>query len=129
MSVREQLENRRRSLAEKIVAIRSLRKGSINEQWFPVMRDGKKTEELRGPYFVFTYKAEGRTVSKRLHGEAALARAREDAANYQRFRALCAELESLTMELGELERRECGEEEAVKKKSNSRSNRARKSRG
>lgn len=126
MNIRQQIENQRKTVAEKILAIRSLRKGCINEQWFPVVREGKKTEDLRGPYFVFTYKAEGKTVSERLQGEVALARAREDAANYQEFRTLCAQLEALTLELGELERREDVEEERVKKKPKSPSNRAKK---
>lgn len=118
MNTRQQIENQRKIVAEKILAIRSLRKGSINEQWFPVVREGKKTEDLRGPYFVFTYKSEGKTVSERLQGEMALARAREDAANHQQFKMLCAQLEALTLELGELERREGVEEERVKKSPN-----------
>lgn len=126
MNTQQQIENQRKAVVEKILAIRSLRKGSINEQWFPVVREGKKTDDLRGPYFVFTYKMEGKTVSERLQGEVALARAREDAANYQEFRALCAQLEALTLELGELERREGAEEERIKKKPESPSSRARK---
>lgn len=126
MNTRQQIENQRKIIAERILAIRSLRKGSINEQWFPVVREGKKTEDLRGPYFVFTYKVEGKTVSERLQGELALARAREDASNYQQFKTLCAQLEALTLELGELNRREGVEEERVKKKLKLPSNKAKK---
>lgn len=128
MSARQQIEGRRKSIAEEMLDIRSMRKGSISEQWFPVMRDGKKTDERRGPYFVFTCKRNGRTVSERLKSEEALVRAREDTDNYHRFRVLCAELEELTAALGELDRREGREQEQLKKKPGSRSNRTRKSR-
>lgn len=129
MNQQQQLESRRRNIVEEMLAIRSMRKGSISEQWFPVVRGGKATEERRGPYFVFTYKANGRTVSERLKSEAALARAREDADNYRRFKSLCSELEALTAALGDVERQEHDEAAQVKKKPRSRSNKARKSRG
>lgn len=129
MSARQQIENRRKIIVEEILAIPSMRKGTVSEQWFPVVRDGKKTDERRGPYFVFTCKLNGKTVSERIKSEEALVRAREDADNYRRFKALCAELEELTVALGELERQECVEEQQLKKKSKSPSNKARKSRG
>ena len=126
MNKLQQIETQRKSIVEELLAIRSLRKGSVNEQWFPVVRDGEKTEELRGPYYVHSYKVGKKTVSERLKDDAALKQARAGADNCRRFKTLCGELEGLTRQLGELERQDEAGEEAVKKGLKSRSSRARK---
>ena len=105
----------REAVLRKLEDIRSLRKGNLNEQWFPVVRDGKKTEELRGPYYVWSYKAGNKTVSERLTTQTDVEQARQDAANYREFRALFHELERLTEELGQTERTRATEDQAVKK--------------
>lgn len=125
----QQLESRRSEVLRELAAIRSLRKGSLNEQWFPIVRNGKKTKKLRGPYFVWSYKVGKKTVSERLKDEQRIAWARQDAANYRRFRRLCGELEQLVAELGEAEREKSALEEAGKKGLKSRSNKAGKSGG
>ena len=120
----QELEARRNQVLQELATIRSLRKGSLNEQWFPVVRGGKKTKKLRGPYFVWSYKVGKKTVSERLKDDKAVALARQDAANYRRFRQLCGELEAVIAQLGETERQEAASQEAVKKGLTSRSNRA-----
>ena len=110
-----ELEARRTQVLRELAAIRSLRKGSLNEQWFPVVRGAKKTGQRRGPYYVWTYKGGNRTVSERLKGEQAVAYARRQAQDYRRFKDLCAQLEQLTQQLGEAERQEGLEQEALKK--------------
>lgn len=123
------LETRRRTVLEQLAAIRSLRKGTLNEQWAPVVRDGKNTRELRGPYFVWSYKVGNKTVSERVKGKQEQQWARQDALNYQRFKELCLELEQLTHQLGLLERQESTQMEQLKKGLKSPSSKARKSRG
>mgnify|MGYP006863451817 CR=1 FL=1 len=115
MNEQQQIEARRRRIVEKMLAMRSMRKGTVNEQWFPVVRGGKKTDELRGPYFVITYKVGNRTVSERLKSEAQVVRARAQTDDYRHFRALCTELEELTVQLGELGPQEQGDGERLKK--------------
>ena len=122
----QQLELRREQVLQELGAIRSLRKGNLNEQWVPVVRKGKKTEKLRGPYFVWSRKVGGRSVSERLRDPQAVALARQDAANYRRFRQLCEELERTIAELGQAEREDAASKEALKKGRKSRSNKARK---
>lgn len=122
----QELESRRKEILQELAAMGSLRKGNLNEQWFPVVRNGKKTKKVRGPYFVWTYKVGKKTVSERLKGEPAIAVARRDAAHYGRFKELCVELEQLIAELGVVERQEAASEEALKKGRKSRSSRARK---
>lgn len=123
MSTIAEIQARRSGIARELLDIRSMRKGSINEQYFPVVEDGKKTGKKRGPYFVHTYKEGKKTVSARLKTGAALDQAREDADNYRRFRDLCAEFEQLTERLGRLEREGSASEEALKKGLKSRSSR------
>lgn len=122
----ERLEAKRLAVLDEMGKIRTLRKGSLGEQWFPVVRDGKKTEKLRGPYYVWTYKADKKTISERIRGPRGVERARQDEAYYKRFKELCREYEALTQQLGELERQESSEMEALKKGRKSRSNRTRK---
>ena len=123
------MEARRRTVLEQLAAIRSLRKGTLSEQWVPVVRDGKKTKELRGPYFVWTSKVGNKTVSERIKGEQEQQWAQQDALNYQRFKKLCWELEDLTHRLGLLERQEGARTEQLKKGLKSPSRKAKKSRG
>ena len=123
------LESKRQDLLRQLGEIQTLRKGSLSEQWFPSMREGKKTRKLRGPYFVWTRKENNKTVSERVCGEEVLARARQDEANYKRFRELCREYETVAQELGALEREAGASQEALKKKPKPRSSKARKSSG
>lgn len=123
------LEDRRQDLLGELGKIRTLRKGVLSEQWFASVRDGKKTKQMRGPYFVWTCKGRNKTVSERIRGEKALARARQDEANYKQFREWCREYESVAQALGACEREEGASEEALKKGLKPRSSRARKSRG
>jgi len=122
------LEARRRTVLEQLEAIRSLRKGTLSEQWVPVVRDGKKTKKLRGPYFVWTSKVGKKTVSERIKGKQEQQWAQQDALNYQRFKELCAELEDLTHQLGLVERQAQEEAGTLKKRRKSPSSKAKKSR-
>lgn len=120
------LEARRKQVLTELAAIRSLRKGSLNEQWFPILRNGKKTGEVRGPYFIWSYKVGKKTVSERIKDQAAVTWAKENTGNYRRFKELCAEFEELTAELGELERKKGRGADLLKKRLKSRSNKAKK---
>jgi len=116
MTNKRALEEERLDLLGQLGGIRTLRKGSLNEQWFPVIKGGKKTQELRGPYYIWTSKKNNKTVSERICGEQELNRARQDEENYKRFRDVCRQLESVGQELGHLERSQSAEQDALKKK-------------
>jgi len=122
----QELESRRKEVVQELSDIHSLRKGNLNEQWFPIVRNGKQTKDLRGPYFVWSYKVGKKTVSVRLKDEQAIARARQDAVNYRRFKELCGELELVIAELGEAQRQVAASEEALKKKLKSPSSKTKK---
>ena len=94
---------RREAIAKEMLAIRSMRRGTINEQYLKVARVGQREAALRGPYYVFSRRAGDKTVSERLSAEQ-LERAREDIGAHKWFVALCKEFEELTEQLTEIER-------------------------
>ena len=108
------LESRREAILEEMRAIRSMKRGTINEQFLKVPHKGRKEPVLRGPYYMFTRREGGRTVGKRLTTPAELAQVRADLAAHKRFIALCKEFGELTEKLGELER--LGKDDDQKKK-------------
>jgi len=122
MDFLQQLEAKRLAILDSMKAIRFLRRGSITEQFFPILRKGQKQAARRGPYFVLTRHRGRKTVSRRLTTPEALQQAQRDIEAFKRFQALCQEFEQLTEKLGELERGT----EAEKKRSKSGSSKTRK---
>ena len=114
----EEVERRRRGVAEQMLAIRSMERGSVASQVMPRRRRGEKEAVLRGPYYVLARWEKGKTVSRRLRTREAVEEARKDTQSYRQFTRLCEEFEGLTRELGQLER---GLPEGQESKKNSRS--------
>jgi len=118
------IEVRRREIADEMLAMRSMARGSITEQHFTRPRKGKP-DAVFGPYSVFSRREGNKTTSRRLRTPEELEQARQDVASHERFKALCAEFETLTEQLGQLERAQ-GPQEQVKKKSRQPSTKTRK---
>jgi hypothetical protein len=106
MDTVQQLEARRNAILEEMRCIRSMRRGTINEQYFKTHLKGRKGMVHQGPYYVFSKRQGEKTVSRRLRSGAELEQVRKDVAEYKRFLGLCQEFEGLTARLGELERDE-----------------------
>jgi hypothetical protein len=85
MDTVQQLEARRNAILEEIRSIRSMRRGTINEQYFKTRLKGRKGMVHQGPYYVLSRREEDKTVSKRLRSAVALEQARRDVAEYKRF--------------------------------------------
>lgn len=102
----QELEVRRNAILEEMRSIRSMRRGTINEQHFKIRRKGKKGIVLQGPYYILSRREGEKTASQRLRSPGELDQARKDVAQYKRFMGLCQEFERLTARLGELERSE-----------------------
>ena len=100
----QELEARRNSILEEMRSIRSMGRGTINEQHFETRLKGRKGIVRQGPYYVLSRREGEKTVSKRLRSPGELEQARRDVAEYKRFLSLCQEFERLTARLGELER-------------------------
>ena len=102
MNDQETLRMHRDAILAEMGGLETMRRGTINEQYF---RRGKKTAgrtDLRGPYYVFSRCEGGRTRSQRLKTAEDLARARQAIAAHKRFLALCEEFVSVTERLGNL---------------------------
>jgi hypothetical protein len=119
----EQIEARRREILLEMGKIRSMRRGTLNEQYLEVPHKGKSEPALRGPYYVLSRQEGDKTVSSRLKCESELDQAREDIKTYKWFKLICREFEELTEELGELSR---ASEEELKKGLKSQSRKTRK---
>lgn len=106
METVQQLEARRDTILEEMRSIRSMRRGTINEQYFKTRLKGRKGMVHQGPYYGLSRREGEKTVSRRLRSAAELEQAQKDVAEYKRFLGLCQEFERLTARLGELERGE-----------------------
>jgi hypothetical protein len=115
MDTVQQLETRRNAILEEMRSIRSMRRGTINEQYFKTRLKGRKGIVHQGPYYVLSRREGEKTASKRLRSVAELEQAQKDVAEYKRFLGLCQEFERLTARLGELERSEQGLEQEKKR--------------
>ncbi len=115
MDTVQQLEARRNAILEEMRSIRSMRRGTINEQYFKTRLKRRKGMGHQGPYYVLSRREEEKTVSKRLRSVAELEQAQKDVAEYKRFLGLCQEFERLTARLGELESGEQGLEQEKKR--------------
>ena len=115
MDTIQQLEARRNAILEEMRSIRSMRRGTINEQYFKTRLKGKKGIVHQGPYYILSKREAEKTVSKRLRSVAELQQAQKDVAEYKRFLGLCQQFERLTARLGELERVDQGLEQEKKR--------------
>lgn len=121
----QELERQRERVLEQMRGISSMKRGTINEQFVAVLRQGKPTGRRRGPYYVFSRREGKRTVSRRLRSAQEVQQAREDVAAHQRFVALCKQFEDLTERLGELQQGQ-PDHEREKKRRSSPSNKTRR---
>ena len=115
MDTIQQLEARRNVILEAIRSIRSMRRGTINEQYFQTRLRGRRGMVHQGPYYVLSKREGQKTVSRRLRSVRELEQAQKDVAGYKRFLGLCQEFERLTARLGELERADQGLEQEKKR--------------
>lgn len=121
MQTIQELERQRAQVLQQMQAIDSMKRGTITEQYVPILRGGKPTGHRRGPYYVFSRREGNRTVSQRLRSSQELRQAQQDVAAHQRFVALCKQFEELTERLSELRRGQL-DHEREKKQRRSRSN-------
>lgn len=109
------VEAKRRAILEQMQEIRSMRTGSVSEQYVSRKSKGTKHEVKLGPYYVWCRYSGERYVSQRLRSPEEVAQAYQDVANHKRFLALCKEFEELTQRLGQLERERGVRVETLKK--------------
>ncbi len=116
----QEIEIRRNAILEEMRSIRTMRRGTINEQYLEVRHKGKKEPIKKGPYHLFSRREGNRTVGYRLRTPEELEQAQADVAAHKHFIELCREFESLTEKMGELLRLPEGAEKKLPRSSSSR---------
>lgn len=104
METTHDIESRREAVLQEMRSIRSMKRGTINEQYLKVPQKGTSKPALRGPYHVLSRREGSKTVSERLTTPEQLEQARKDVEAHKRFTGLCKEFEILTERLGILQR-------------------------
>jgi len=99
-----ELENQREAVLQQMRSIRSMKRGTINEQYLKVPQKGSKPA-MRGPYYVLSRREGNKTVSERLSTPAQIEEAKSDVAAHKKFTELCKEFEVLTERMGALQRK------------------------
>lgn len=116
MTPMEKLETQRQRLLKELAELGPMRRGSVSEQFVESRgRDGVK--KRRGPYFVYTHKEKGKTVSRRLTSPEQVSLCQRQIDAFRRFQELTAQL----LQVGEQASNLALEGEEVKKTSRSRS--------
>ena len=101
MNTPESLRQQRSRLLEAINRLGEMRRGSVTEQFYTAKhQDG--TQVRQGPYFLYSYKEQGRTISRRLPDARTAHRYREEIAAFRRFEELSAELVTVSQQLCDL---------------------------
>ena len=113
MKTMSEIETSRETVLQQMRKIRSMKRGTINEQYLKVPQKGAEPA-MRGPYHVLSRREGNKTVSERLTTPKQLEQARLDVAAHLKFVELCKEFEMLTERMGML-RRQAEEPEEKKR--------------
>ena len=96
-----QLQETKQTLIREIAALGPMRMGSLCERFLPSRRrDG--SVHRRGPYVMYTYKKEGKTLGKFVK-EKDVQLYREQIEVYRRFEQLSRELVTVSQKLADIE--------------------------
>ena len=122
-----ELEQERLDVLKRMGEIRTMRRGSVSEQFLKVAHKGKAEPVARGPYYLWQYWEEGKPVRRRLKGGPEVAAARREVAAHKRFEHLCDQYVHIAESLAEVERGPECSADSLKKGLKSRSSRTSKS--
>jgi hypothetical protein len=102
MNTSDHLNRRKDQILAELAALGPMRKGSLNEQFVQtVLQDG--TPRQRGPYTIYTYKEQGKTISRRLRKPDLVELYRQQIARFRRFQELTDELARVGQQWADLE--------------------------
>lgn len=111
----KKLQNHKKELLDQICKLKDMRQGSVVEQYFEVRRkDG--TMSRQGPYFLYSYKKDGKTISRRLPMVSAAEKYREQIGEFRKFEQLCSQLVVTSQKLSDIRIEEGFGDNEVKKK-------------
>jgi len=110
-----ELEQQRQSILRKMGRIRTMRRGTVSEQFLKVPHKGQAEPVRRGPYYLWQYWEHGRPMRRRLRSGPEVATARKEVAAYKEFEQLCEHYVDVAEALAEAEHETLASEEAAKK--------------
>lgn len=96
----KKLIEKRDGIFEKIGSIKTMKRGTINEQYLKVPQKNS-SPALRGPYYVFSKSSGGKTTSKRIKKED-LENVKNDIAQYHKFVKLTEEFVEVTEKITDI---------------------------
>jgi hypothetical protein len=95
-----QLQQQRQQVLTQLQQLPPLRRGSVSQQYVEATRkDGTKVK--RGPYFIYSYKDQQRTVSRYLRDPSQIQQYREQIQAFRQFQLLTKQLLVLGEKLSE----------------------------
>jgi hypothetical protein len=103
----QELHLERKRILDKIEDIVAMRRGSVVRQYFPVVKNGNPSSQKRGPYPVFSYKKNGKTVSRRIRSAKELRRIERQVMYHRNFQDFCQRLVEIGEEI-------CSEQEKMR---------------
>lgn len=87
----EALEHRREEILQTMAGVEDMRRGSVVTQYLKISVQGNEEPVEVGPYYLFSYKVNGKTRSRRVRG-AEMEKLRREVDNYHRYQQLSQEL-------------------------------------
>jgi len=117
MKLTVSIELKRKGVAEQMLRLGAMRRGTLNEQYLSAARGGAGPAVPYGPYYVLSRKESGKTVSRRIRARD-VERVQGEIACHNRFMELCREFVELSEQLGEAQRSVPEPEETLKKTPN-----------
>jgi len=94
MSDLEELKQQRDEILTELAGLDEMRRGSVVEQFVESTRKDGSTVR-RGPYFLYSYKEKGKTVSQRLKDAEEADLYRHQIQSFRRFQELTSQLRKL----------------------------------
>ena len=86
------LRKARQETLAQIALLEEMRRGSVTRQYVKSKSQSNTEPVFTGPYALFTWKKEGRTLGRRLHDLEEIRRLEHQVENYHTFQNLCRKL-------------------------------------
>lgn len=106
MSLLQKLRQKRQEILSQIALLEEMRRGSVIRQFLKVKLKGKKKPIFCGPYALFTFKRQGKTISRRLPDLKEIRTLEQQVENYHLFQELCRRLVEIGERICELKGKE-----------------------
>jgi hypothetical protein len=102
MNFLKNLRQEKNNIVKQIAEVGTFRKGTLNNQFLKSSnKDGQKPQH--GPYCVYTFKKNNKTVSKRIKTEEDKEKYQKQIDNFRKFQELITEYVETNQELADME--------------------------